>query len=135
VIAHNVIETSTRCDCGTHVCVGINAVGSWFAFCDRCYDGTLDSGPRALVCGHGESPDKALAAWAEHHEDFEPQYSTTSLWRFTVPRSPRDYFISCKGALFPTLAEAHKWADASPHGPAVPIHYGPIALGENVNGR
>lgn len=66
------IETSTRCGCGTLVCVGLSSGGGpdrmWQAVCRSCYGPVEDSGPCEEILGYGKTPDAALWAWQEAHD-------------------------------------------------------------------
>jgi hypothetical protein len=109
------IETSTRCDCGAYVTLTLREKYNWIAAC-----------PDNHAVGVGEGPDEALSDWATEHSVFEPKYVPTDMDLWIVPPKPEGYVLHSMGAIFDQLSQAHAWADATPNGPAVPIHYGPF---------
>lgn len=62
------IKSATRCSCGGHVEL-TPVSGQWTAVCYDCYDGTEDAGERAHVAGHGNTPNDALWAWQDAHDE------------------------------------------------------------------
>lgn len=60
------IEVSMKCPCGTAATVDVTparAEHRWSCHCQRCYDGTEDSGSLSLLVGYGATPEQAIAAW------------------------------------------------------------------------
>jgi hypothetical protein len=62
------IPTATRCSCGEPVNVRHNTV-EWVAWCEDCFDPVEDAPASALVRGFGDSPEAALWAWQELHDE------------------------------------------------------------------
>lgn len=78
------IATATRCSCGSPVQLseGPGCAGKlWEAHCPDCYDGAEDSGERAHVRGFGATPDAALWAWQDGHDEaHEVEWSLADLF-------------------------------------------------------
>lgn len=67
------IATATRCSCG-HPVVLVELPSHarpfrYQAHCDNCLDPTEDAGRLAHVVGYGATPEEALWAWQDDHDD------------------------------------------------------------------
>lgn len=124
-----VIESSTRCSCGKFVELSSNG-RLWTALCRRCYDPVEDALDRECVIGRGMAPGLALEAWALNHEEWEPEYTPTTISSFVVPKSPEGFVLhSDTGTVLGSLHEAQHHmsylADCY-HQQLGPILYGPL---------
>lgn len=65
--------TATRCSCGHAVELLELPIfahpNRWQASCSMCLDPTEDAGRLAHVVGYGASPEEALWAWQDDHDD------------------------------------------------------------------
>jgi hypothetical protein len=67
------IETSTRCNCGTHVELqelpAFARDARWQASCPRCLDPVEDAGERDKIVGVGTTTEEALWDWQVSHDE------------------------------------------------------------------
>ncbi|HEY6056251.1 MAG TPA: hypothetical protein VIU86_20135 [Gaiellaceae bacterium] len=67
------IETSTRCNCGTHVELQqlppFARDARWQASCPRCLDPVEDAGERDKIVGVGTTTEEALWDWQVSHDE------------------------------------------------------------------
>lgn len=67
------LATATRCSCGgtvvLHELPTFALPHRWQANCEVCLDPTEDAGRLEHVVGYGATPDEALWAWQDDHDD------------------------------------------------------------------
>jgi len=117
------IETSTRCNCGTHVELhelpAFARDVRWQAWCARCLDPVEDAGERDKVVGAGKTPEEALWDWQESHDE-----------AWDVEWHPVTTVIDLEQQVAVEAARQSGWVWTYPDGIIQHVDYGPrVAAG------